>query len=159
MHCTHSVFPSLTIFFLQCFCSRNDIPCAILNDWPLSISQHPLLCSMHFKHSLFPGKIFFFMQFPRCLKISSFSSFVQGLCCFVLLRAPAIPDDKNRTIFQYCWFRFVITITISSNVIGCLTALFLPNYSVELSSDTCNRTAGCNRTVESANHIALIQLN
>ena len=123
------------------------------------LANNSLLCSMHFKHSLFPGKIFFFMQFPRCLKILSFSSFVQGFCWFVLLRAPAIPDDKNRKTVKYCWFHFVITITISSNVIGCLTALFLPNYSVELSSDTCNRTVGCNRTVKSANHIALIQLN
>lgn len=49
------------------------------------------LCSMHFTHSVFPGKILFWMKFPRCFNTSSFSSFVQILCDFLFLRAPAGP--------------------------------------------------------------------
>ena len=52
----------------------------------------------------------------------------------------------------------IITITIYSNVIGALAALFFTNHSAVLIGQ-CNQTVGCNRAVEISNHAQSFQPN
>ena len=55
--------------------------------------------------------------------------------------------------------KLIITIIISSNVIGASAALYFTNHSVQLWSDSWLLSDTCNRTFEAANHAKSTQLN